>query len=123
MNGYEKHLEVGKTPWGIWWGLIAGFLAWGLDLGFSYVLQRTSCYTGHESVLHAITAVCLLMALSGFAAGFSEFRHFSGDSSEEGGRRLDRAHFQAILAIMFSLGFALVVLAGAVPRWILNPCD
>jgi len=123
MAEFKQHIDAGKTSWGIWWGLIAGFLAWGLDLGASYVLDQHSCSTGHHYVLHLISIACLVLALSGFFAGFAELRRFPADTSEEGGSRLDRAHFQALLGIVFSLSFTLVVLAGAVPRWILSPCE
>jgi hypothetical protein len=119
----ERHVDAGKTPWGIWWALIAGFLAWGLDLGLSYMLEQHSCSTGHHYVLHAISFACFAVALSGFFTGLVEFRRFPGDSKEEGGSRVDRAHFQALLGIAFSLSFAVIVIAGAVPRWILSPCE
>ena len=122
-RSFVRHIDAGKTSWGIWWGLIAGFLAWGLDLGLSYVLEQHSCSTGHHYVLHAISFCCFLVALSGAFTGLAEFRRFPGDTKEEGGSRFDRAHFQALLGILFSLSFAVVVIAGAVPRWILSPCD
>ncbi len=120
---FEQQIDAGKTSWGIWWGLIAGFLAWGIDLGVSYTLEQHSCSTGHHYVLHAISVVCFLIALSGFFVGLAEFRRFPADTSEEGGSRFDRAHFQALLGIAFSLSFTLVIIAGAVPRWILSPCE
>ena len=120
---FEQHISEGKTSWGMWWGLIAGFLAWGLDLGASYVLEQHSCSTGHHYVLHAISFGCLIVAVSGFFAGFAEFRRLPEGTNEEGGSRFDRAHFQALLGIAFSLSFTLVVIAGAIPRWILGPCE
>ena len=123
MATFKRHIDAGKTSWGIWWGLIAGFLAWGVDLGTSYALDQHSCSTGHHYVLHVISLASLIVALSGFAAGFAEFRRFPSNTSGEGGSRFDRAHFQALLGIAFSLSFALVVIAGAVPRWILSPCE
>jgi hypothetical protein len=43
--------------------------------------------------------------------------------SEEGARPWDRAYFQVLFGIVFSVAFAVVVIAGAVPRFILSPCD
>ena len=120
---FEKDIEAGKTSWGIWWALVAGFLAWGLDLGLSYMLEQHSCSTGHHYVLHTISFVCVLVALSGFFTGFSELRRFPANTSEEGGSHFDRAHFQALMGAALSLAFTLVVIAGAIPRWILSPCE
>jgi len=123
MTTAKPIVEAGKTPFGIWWSLVAGFAAWGFDLGLSYMLEQHSCSTGHSYVLHAISFICLLGALSGFATGFMEKRRFPHDSKEEGGSSLDRAHFQALIGMIFSLSFAVVILAGAIPRWILHPCQ
>ena len=123
MASSEKTIQAGRTPSSLWWSLVAGFVAWGFDLGLSYMLEKHSCSTGHHYVLHGISIACFVVALSGFIAGLVEFRRFPGTTSEEGGSRFDRAHFQALLGMAFSLSFALVVIAGSVPRWILNPCE
>jgi hypothetical protein len=123
MASSEQTIQAGRTPWGLWWSLVAGFVAWGFDLGLSYTLEKHSCSTGHPYVLHGISIACFVVALSGFIAGLVEFRRFPGTTSEEGGSRFDRAHFQALLGMAFSLSFALVVIAGSVPRWILSPCE
>jgi hypothetical protein len=123
MAQSEKIIQAGRTPVGLWWSLAAGFVAWGVDLGLSYMLEQHSCSTGHHYVLHLISIVCLVIALSGFATGLVEFKRFPGSTSEEGGSPFDRAHFQALLGMAFSLSFALVVIAGSVPRWILSPCE
>lgn len=123
MTNAKSIAESGKTPWGIWWSVAAGFLAWGIDLGLSYMLEQHSCSTGHFYVLHTISFVCFALAISGFATGFMEKRRFPHDSKEEGGSSLDRAHFQALIGMIFSLSFAVVIIAGAIPRWILSPCQ
>jgi len=123
MARSEQQIQAGRTPLGLWWSLIAGFAAWAFDLGFSYILEQHSCSTGHHYVLHLISIVCLAIALTGFATGWVEFKRFPGTTSEEGGSHFDRAHFQALLGMAFSLSFAVVIIAGAVPRWIVGPCE
>ena len=123
MPKSEQQIQIGRTPLGLWWSLLAGFAAWGFDLGFSYTLEQHSCSTGHRYVLHVISVVCLVIALTGFGTGWVEFRRFPVTTSEEGGSHFDRAHFQALLGMAFSLSFAVVVIAGSVPRWILSPCE
>jgi hypothetical protein len=123
MAKSEQQIRAGRTPIGLWWSLIAGFTAWGLDLGCSYVLEQHTCSTGHHYILQAISVAGFAVALSGFGTGWVEFRRFPGTTSEEGGSHFDRAHFQALLGMAFSLSFALVVIAGSIPRWILGPCE
>jgi hypothetical protein len=123
MESSVQQIQAGRTPPGLWWSLIAGFVAWGLDLGLSYMLEQHSCSTGHHYVLHVISVVCFAMALTGFGTGLLEFRRVPGNASDEGGTHFDRAHFQALLGMAFSLCFAIVIIAGSVPRWILSPCE
>ena len=124
MAKSEQQIQAGRTPLGLWWSLVGGFCRLGLAIsGFSYVLEQHSCSTGHHYVLHVISIVCFAIALTGFGTGLVEFRRFPGSTSEEGGSHFDRAHFQALLGMAFSLSFALVVIAGSVPRWILGPCE
>ena len=123
MSNPKPIVETGKTPFGIWWSLIAGFAAWAIDLGLSYMLEQHSCSTGHYYVLHTISFVCFVIAMSGFGFGFIEMRRFPHESKEEGGSSLDRAHFQALIGMIFSLSFAVIIIAGAIPRWILSPCE
>jgi hypothetical protein len=123
MKDFERVIEAGKTPLELWWSLIAGFLAWGVDLGSSYVLEQHSCSTGHYYLLHVFSIICLLLALSGFATGFAGLKRLPKETSEEAGSRFDRAYFQSLLGMAFSLSFVVVIIAGSLPRWILSPCD
>jgi hypothetical protein len=101
----------------------AGPLAWAADLGVSYVLAQHACSTGHHYVPHVITAVCFVIALTGFAAGWTEYKKLPREVDDKGPRPLDRAYFQILFGIVFSLAFSLVIIVGAVPRWILSACD
>jgi hypothetical protein len=115
--------EKSRTPVGLNWALVAGFLAWGTDLAFSYVLEQHSCSTGRHYLMHLISLICFGIAVSGSISGFSEFRRLLNDAEEEGGSVEDRVFFQSLIGVGFSLAFAVTILAAAVPRWILSPCD
>jgi hypothetical protein len=124
MAQSEQVVRRGEAPSLIWWAMCAGPLAWGADLGFSYVLTQHTCSTGHHYVLHVITIVCGLIALSGLAAAwFSYQRVPSHEAEDKGSRPLDRTYFQILFGVVFSIAFTVVIIAGAVPRWILSPCD
>lgn len=123
MAAAHETVRQGESPAPLWWAIWAGPLAWAFDLGFSYTLTQHSCSTGHHYVLHVISLVCFLLASSGLVAGIAEYRALPREAREEGRRPIDRAHFQALLGIVFSTSFAMVIVAGAVPRWILSACD
>ena len=123
MGELENTVRKGEAPALIWWIMFAGPFAWACDLGFSYVLQQHTCSTGHHYVLHVLTVVCALIALSGFAAGWAAFTRVPREADDKGVRPMDRTHFQIMFGVVFSLAFTMVIIAEAVPRWILHPCQ
>jgi hypothetical protein len=123
MAELENTVRAREAPAFVWWTMFAGPFAWACDLGFSYVLEQHTCSTGHHYVLHVITIVCGVIALSGFATGWAAYHKIPEEATEEGVRPMDRTHFQIIFGIVFSLAFTVVILAEAVPRWIMNPCQ
>ena len=122
MSVFAESIEVGHTPISLRWSLAAGFIGFGLDLGVSYVLQHHAC-SANPAEMHAVTFICLAIALSGFFIGWVQHRRLPHQSNEEGPNPHDRAHFQALLGMSLSLAFAVAILAEAVPRWILSVCD
>jgi len=105
-----------------WWGIFAGPIAWAMDEGFSYSVVQHACSTGHFYVLYAATAVFISVALSGFFVALKSYLRFP-QGELDSGKPHDRAQFQGILGMIFSLGFLVVILALGVPRWLLSPCS
>lgn len=103
-------------------GVVIGPLAWGADLLISYAVVQHSCSTGHYYVLHLISAICFAIAIAG---ALMSWRYYTGvrAANDEGGSPFDRSHFLNLLGVVSSVGFAIVIIAGALPRWILSPCD
>lgn len=123
INDQPSNIPHGRTPSQLRWSLAAGFAAMGLDLGFSYVLRQHACTASHKVELHLVSLLCLFVAIGGFWAGWVNFHDLPHDSEEEGGEPHDRAHFEALLGMGFSLGFALVVIALAIPQFLLSVCE
>ena len=115
-------IVAGHTPGALRWSLVAGFLAFAIDLGVSYPLRGHACSAAATYQLHLVTILCFAIALSGFLSGWSAIRRLPHDRDEQGPEPHNRAYFQALLGIILSLGFSLVVLANAIPRWMLDPC-
>ncbi len=118
----NKKATMARAPVPQVMGVIIGPLAFGADLLISYALVQHACSTGHHYVLHLVSIICLLIALSGAWLSWLQYQAVS-NANDEGGSPFDRAHFVALLGIASSLWFALVIIANAVPRFILSPCD
>jgi hypothetical protein len=111
-----------RSPFTQFYALLIGPLSWAADLGLSFANVYHACSTGHYYVLHVITIVFLITALSGAVVGWREFQTVR-DASDEGGSAFDRTHFLALMGMAASIGFALVIIATAVPKFILSPCE
>jgi hypothetical protein len=103
-------------------GVIIGPLAFGADLLLSYMLVPHTCSTGHFYVLHAISIVCFVIVLGGAWMSWMQYQN-AREGNDSGGSPLDRSHFLGLLGFASSVFFAVVIIANAVPRWILSPCD
>lgn len=91
-----------------WTGVLTGPVVWLFDLGLMYLLVRHSCTSRSSAALFAITlAALLLTALGALAAKVN----------------LERNRFMALGGMMMSGFFFLLVLAEAIPVWVLNPCE
>jgi hypothetical protein len=115
-------LPGARELWLLWGGVLAGPVAWLLELETSYAVTGWVCRSGHHWVLHAATAVALAIALGGAAAATGARRTFGRRSAEEPRTVGERRSFLVVSGVGLSLMFALVIAATAVPKLVLSPC-
>jgi hypothetical protein len=106
----------------LWWGILIGPTAWALDQGISYAIDQHACSTGHFYVLHVASAVCFVLGLTGALVAWRQLA-LVRDGRDEGGSPRDRSWFMAWLGILMSSVFALTIVALAVTKIVLSPCD
>jgi len=110
------------SPLPLWTGILAGPIAWAFDLTASYALVKWACNTDTYATLHLLTIVSLALALVGWVTSWMALRRTSHDVPTDGGHPRQRARFMAILGLTTSALFTLTILAGALPRWMLDAC-
>lgn len=123
QGGRPGRAPVGSRPAGLWYGVLAGPVGWGLHLQASYVLVPHACAGfGGPLALHAVGALTLLVAASGLWPAVRTWRAL-GD-----GRRLTEgaweggARWMALCGIILSLYFSLVIAAETLPVFLVHPC-
>jgi hypothetical protein len=114
---------TGASAGALWYGWLVPPLTFGADLLLSYALVPHACSTGHFYVLHVVTVVAIIVTLSAGFFAWREYLRVSAGADDEGGSPRDRAHFMAIFGMIWSAAFVVVILANAVPRLMLSPCD
>lgn len=110
------------TPLPLWSGILAGPVAWALDLTVSYAIVQWTCASGNGAVLHGITPAALLIVAAGALLSFLALQQSAGESPADGEMPQQRARFMAILGLTSCALFAMTIVAGAVPRWVLDAC-
>jgi hypothetical protein len=114
-----------SSPSGIavlWAGILAGPVAWALDLTISYSVVKWTCGSQHTAVLHLITVASLLITAGGAAASWRALQQAPAGSSDDGSRSIDRGRFMALLGLVACALFALAMIGNAIPRLMLDAC-
>lgn len=107
----------------LWMAVLAGPLAWVLAEQVSYMTAATACWLGRPLLLYLVELGTLGIAGLGAAIGWRRWRQQPDGSSEKGDTRDTRRRFMAIAGFWMCLGFALAILAFAVPPLLLRVCD
>ena len=106
-----------------WAGVLAGPVAWALDLTISYSLVKWTCGGGPPALLHLVTLFALATIGAGAFASWRSLQMVPDGASDDGARPDQRGHFMALLGLAMCALFAMVVIAGAIPRWVLDACQ
>jgi hypothetical protein len=107
----------------LWFALLGGPAAWSAHLLASYPLVPVACSAGSVAILHAATAVTVLIAASSGWVGWRECRRLDPlDASGDDRIPLDRARFMARTGMWLGGFFALVTLIEGLPVLFGDPC-
>src|SRR5947209_7989691 len=107
----------------LWWGVLAGPIAFALDETISYATVQHSCSTGVHGIEHFYTALGILIACSGIAAAQWCYRRIPTSVSLEQGSTESRSRWMAIYGTAASIVFIVVMIAISIPKWAMSACD
>jgi hypothetical protein len=107
----------------LWTGIFAGPILWAADEVIGYSATAHECSTGSEALFHLLTIGALVGCLGGFVLAAQAWRALSGESRpslSDGTSEWTRV--MAVAGMVLSAAFALLVIATAIPKWMLSPC-
>src|SRR4051794_27295319 len=107
----------------LWAGVLAGPVAFALDEEISYAVTQNACSTGDHVFLHLASLLALCLIAAGAVSAWRVFVRLPAGADQTRGGEWDRSRFMAIAGLVLCLIFTLFVIAEAVPRFILGPCD
>ena len=110
------------TPLPLWTGILAGPVAWALDLETSYAIVKWTCIAGTVRPFQLVTVVALAVTGAGAAVSWRALQQTRHDGPEDGVRPRQRARFMAMLGLASAALFALTIAAAAIPWGVLDAC-
>jgi hypothetical protein len=111
------------APLPLWSGILAGPVAWALDLMVSYALVQWTCSTQRQGLLHLISFAALALVFCGAVTSWLALQRTAAGAATDGGQPRQRARFMAVLGLASCALFAVTIVAGAIPRWMLDACQ
>jgi len=108
-------------------------LLWGIDLGppiiwlFSFQANFTwapwACIFQVKAWLYFISVLALVLEFGIAMVAWSQWKALGAELPGQGAGSLPRARMMALAGMVFGIGFALVVLAQAIPSVVLGACE
>jgi hypothetical protein len=105
----------------LWFAFLAPPVGWFIGFNADYALVRVACTEGTVVLLHLVTVGTLALAASG---GLAAWRRLEDQTPEgiDGPGGASRRHFMAMIGVMASAFFILLILAQWVTKLFLDPC-
>jgi hypothetical protein len=125
MTTADRQTEPSEAPAGatrdsaLWFGVLAGPVAWAARFTASYALVGPACATGAWWPLPLLTAAGVLVTA---VAGLVAWRAWRSFPDADGGAVFGRRRFMAFAGVSLSVLFIIVTLAESLPMLWIGPC-
>ena len=123
MAGTAEMFRSGAGALLLWWGILAGPIAFALDEVISYATVQHSCSTGFSLLLHLYTALAIAVSLSGLASAQWAYRRLPSSIDTKSGSTDARSRWMSIYGTAASIAFIVVIIALSIPKFAMSPCD
>jgi hypothetical protein len=121
MSASEHYFTDARGLLSLWAGVLLAPLAFLLNLQVTYMLVALECDNA-TPWLHASSLLMLLLALGGGWLAWRDWRRTGGGRPGDGGGVVPRSRFLAVMGLMTSALFALIILMQWVAVLLLQPC-
>lgn len=123
MSETEERFHQPRALAALWYGLLAGAVAWKLQLVVNYAVVPYACWNRVEILNHAASLLTFSLALSGCWVAWRTWKQAGKDGDVEAGGIVGRSRFMAVGGLALSALFALMILGQWLPNLMLSPCD
>jgi len=103
--------------------VLAGPLAWMFQQQISYLLVKFACKHGWHLPFHLVSLSALLLIVAGAFVAWRTWRQAGQQWPSGSGGAVPRSRFMAVLGLLLSGLFFLLIVAQSIPSFILGPCQ
>jgi hypothetical protein len=108
----------------LWITMLGAPTLWLIFLQTAYLLVQLACSTGQHFVMHAGAGFFLMLTAAMGAISWKQWRESgSGWPSEEDGSSTGRRRAMAMIGLLQSGLFALIIITGWAAMMIIDPCQ
>ena len=111
-----------KQNFALWIGILGSAIVWAIQLQTSYAMVPWACSSGHRWMLPVVSAAFLIAAAVPGIMAWRLWRVSSQARTERETRYAGRLRFMAMLGMMDSAIFFLLILAQGLPVFFIHPC-
>jgi amino acid transporter len=112
-----------REDFALWFGILGSAIVWVIQLQTSYAMVPWACSSGHRWILPLVSVAFLIAAAIPGIVSWRLWRKMNGSQSSERETRGDgRRRFMALLGLMDSTLFLLLILAQGIPVFFIHPC-
>ncbi|MFN7984565.1 MAG: hypothetical protein U0Q11_22200 [Vicinamibacterales bacterium] len=110
-------------PLWLWTGIVAGPVAWLVNLTVNDALAPVACARRTSVLLNAVALLAFVVTVAGWFVSWSALRTAESVPAATADSHDLRRRFMALLGLGVAALFAVQIVAGAFPQWILDVCD
>jgi hypothetical protein len=107
----------------LWVLVLLSPLAWLCSFEAKFAWAPWVCVFQVKAALFVISLAAFLLCGGSALVAWREWKALGADSGGDGGNTLARSQFMALGAMVFGAGFAMVVVAQAIPDLVLGACQ
>jgi hypothetical protein len=107
----------------LWSGLIAGPLAWFINLNTNFALAPLACTAGAKPALYLVSALTVAVALAGAYLSWTQWQSDEAAPASQSTAIQQRRRAMALSGVVLSGFSALVILAQTIPNVMLAGCE
>ena len=107
----------------LWTGILAGPAVWLISFEANFALAPWACIFQAKLALYVVSLIALLLSAASGVLAWRQWKELGREWPGESGGALARSRVMAGSGVLMSAMFSIVIVAQAIPEFILEACQ